>query len=40
MIARLAWRLSGLAVNAHPSDGDLTRFPKLPSMGVYLILKL
>jgi hypothetical protein len=36
MIARLTWRLRGLAVNAHPSDGYSTKIPKVPSMGVYL----
>jgi hypothetical protein len=25
MITRLAWRLSGLAVDLHPSDGDSTK---------------
>jgi hypothetical protein len=40
MIARLAWRLSGLVVGGLPSDGDPTRFPKVPSTGVYLSFKL
>jgi hypothetical protein len=40
MIARLAWRLSGLVVDAHSSDGDSTWFPKMTSVGVYLTFKM
>jgi hypothetical protein len=38
MIARLAWRLRGLAIDAHPFDGDSMRFLKFPSASVYLTL--
>jgi hypothetical protein len=36
VIARLAWRLRRLAVDAHPSNGDKTMIQKVPLGGVYL----
>jgi hypothetical protein len=30
MIARLAWRVRGFAVDVHLSDGATTRVPKVP----------
>jgi hypothetical protein len=36
MIARLAWRLSGLAIDVRLPDGDSMRFPKVSFVGVCL----
>jgi hypothetical protein len=38
MITRLAWRLCGFVVDAHPSDGATTRIPKVPSGCVYITI--
>ena len=33
MIAKLAWSSSGVAVDAHPSDGDSTKIPEIALRG-------
>jgi hypothetical protein len=40
MVARLAWRLSGLAGDAHPSNGDSMKITQIALEGVYLPFKL
>jgi hypothetical protein len=40
VIAKLASRLSRLVVDVSPSNGELTKLPKLPLEGVYLLFKV